>query len=134
MSGPYGVTSLTVIVPGTPTRAQSPNGRVHHMARYRANEAMKRNARLAAVSVRNTVGGGPIFDGPVTVQITIGWERGRQTNDGDNALASCKAAIDGLTAAGIWRDDRDCTFLPVVQVRDPEKRGYIRFDVTEAAA
>lgn len=133
MSGPHGITRVEIVVPGTPPACLSPNAsrETHWGTKSKARNQLKRDATRAAVAVRNTCGGGPLFDGAVLVRITIGWEKGRKTMDGDNALASCKAAIDGLTAAGIWRDDRDCTFLPVGQERDPDKRGYIRFEVEE---
>ena len=38
--------------------------------------------------------------------------------DADNLLATMKAAFDGLTDAGIWPDDRECTFLPCQQLKD----------------
>lgn len=40
--------------------------------------------------------------------------------DPDNLLATMKSALDGLTDAGIWRDDRDVMYLPCVQEKDAE--------------
>ena len=54
--------------------------------------------------------------------------------DADNALASCKAIIDGIAAAGIVANDKQCRFTPVEQVRDPAGRGYVRVQMTEADA
>ncbi|GAG40712.1 unnamed protein product, partial [marine sediment metagenome] len=38
--------------------------------------------------------------------------------DRDNLLASLKPIWDGFTDGGIWADDRDVTFLPVIRRKD----------------
>ena len=38
--------------------------------------------------------------------------------DGDNILASLKAAWDGFTDAGLWEDDRDVAFMPIARFKD----------------
>jgi Holliday junction resolvase RusA-like endonuclease len=47
--------------------------------------------------------------------------RDRRRRDADNALASLKAAFDGLKDAGIVADDSGITHLPVVFVVDKER-------------
>jgi Holliday junction resolvase RusA-like endonuclease len=49
----------------------------------------------------------------VTIQATL-WHKTNRRRDGDNALASLKAAFDGLVDAGILADDSGVTHLPVI--------------------
>jgi Holliday junction resolvase RusA-like endonuclease len=49
-----------------------------------------------------------------TATITVHWfSRTRTRPDADNALASLKAAFDGLVDAGVLADDREVTFAPI---------------------
>lgn len=135
MSGPYGVTELTIRVPMVPAPELSPNARPHYQAKAKRVRQLREAAKFAAVSARNTVGGGPLFRGVIHVRATIGWPKGRRRVDGDNALASLKACWDGFTDAHLWSDDRYCLFHPVEQVKDPDNLGYVEVRVsTEAAA
>lgn len=123
--GPSRVVEVTI--PGTPPRCLSPNAsrELHWGTKTKAKNQLRRDAERAAVAVRNTCGGGPLFTGQVRVRTTVAWEKGRKLMDGDNVLASLKVLYDGITAAQLWRDDRDCIFEPVEQTRDPEGRGYV---------
>ena len=114
-------TGLTIRVPICPYPELSPNARVHHMERAKA----VRTSRLLA----------KIFTGPAppgfdaahaTVRITIGWGKGRKEMDGDNALASCKAFLDGV-ADGLGVTDKRWTYPPVQQVRagKDEPAGFV---------
>jgi len=52
-----------------------------------------------------------------TVQIKW-FARTARFPDGDNALATMKAAFDGLTDAGLFCDDKGLTHLPVKFAKD----------------
>ena len=132
MSGPYGVTRIVVVVPMCPHEYLNPNARPHPMAKARRVKELRTAAKYAAVSVRNTCGGGVLFRGPVHVHPTIGWSKGRRTLDGDNALASLKSVFDGFTDGYLWGDDRECIYHPVEQMRDPEGLGFVRVELEGA--
>ena len=66
----------------------------------------------------------------VKVQATF-YHKVSRGRDGDNALASLKAAMDGFTDAGIWADDKHLIHLPVVQAIDKEQRVEIRIEWEE---
>ena len=131
-----GARVLTIIIPGTPCRELSPNGRVHHMTRYRAAEAAKTAAYYAA---REAVGVEHLCDpvvclqtgGRIRVDWMVAWERRRQRMDADNLIASLKNTLDGIcTILGL--DDRRCDVGTVEQVRDRDGGGWIRVTLTEA--
>jgi crossover junction endodeoxyribonuclease RusA len=88
-----------------PAHELSPNARVHHMTHARAKKAAKRQAHFAAWEAhwhlqRDLVAG----DAPLQVHLRFvpPYHRAR---DEDNAVASMKAALDGLAAA-LCIDDR----------------------------
>ena len=99
--------SITVTVPFDVGRC-SPNRRLHWAVRAREVKA----ARLAA-RVAWRVAGEPRMTGPVDVSLFI--RRGRVV-DQDNALASCKALLDGLFNGGITPSD-SCEWVRYVDVR-----------------
>jgi len=105
------------------------NDRLHPMARYRRNQAMKeavqwelraqrapcwrlRRARLRATLLYST----------------------RRYKDADNALTSCKGAIDGLVAAGILEDDSPAVveWLPIVQAKSESGGRFTMLEVWSA--
>lgn len=132
MSGPYGVTRIVVVVPMCPAPELSPNARPHYQAKAKKVRQLREASRFAAVSARNTCGGGAIFRGAIHVRATIGWARGRRRMDGDNALAMLKPCFDGITDAQLWSDDRYAMFHPVEQMRDPEGLGFVRVELEAA--
>ncbi len=92
-----------------PPRVVSPNGRAHWAAKARAVKAMRYRAAAETLAAR----GGRVKSWPTaTVQVTY-YHRDRRRRDGDNALAACKAYMDGLADAGLVADDVSLTYLPV---------------------
>jgi Holliday junction resolvase RusA-like endonuclease len=116
---------IVVRVPMVPAAELSPNARPHPQAKAKYTRQLRQAAQFAAVSARNTCGGGPILRGAIHVYPTIGWPKARRYMDGDNALSSLKAVWDGFTDAHLWTDDRYAIFHPVEQVRDPENLGFV---------
>lgn len=121
-------TGLTVRVPCCPYPELSPNARVHHMERAKSVRAARLMAKIF------TDPAPPGFDAAhATVRIAIGWSKGRKEMDGDNALASCKAFLDGV-ADGLGVTDKRWTYPPVSQVRagKNEPSGYVEITLQEA--
>ena len=103
------LTALRVVLPLCPARELSPNAREHWASKARAVKTMRRAAWACAHETLN--GERPMLTGPVLVDATIGWAKGRKTVDPDNAVAMLKSAIDGLTDAGLWANDREVTVV-----------------------
>jgi Holliday junction resolvase RusA-like endonuclease len=67
------------------------------------------------------------------------WPKHRRICDADNALASVKAACDGLTDAGVWQDDRQIVRMSIEQEKlDKQGRvvypqGAVVFDIEEVS-
>lgn len=100
---------VTVTVP-LPPAALSPNARVHWAAKAKATRAYRATAWITAVAELG-VRRGPRWP-HATALITFAYPTNRR-RDADNALASLKAAIDGLRDAGIVEDDAGIAFEPV---------------------
>lgn len=96
-----------IVVPLTPSPTLSPNARVHWAKRSKA-VGIARTAAAEATRQAVSVNGRERIAAceHIGYRIQIAWERGRSgMRDEDNALASCKAIIDGIAdALGI--DDR----------------------------
>lgn len=106
--------SLVVTVPMCPPRHVSPNARVHWSVRSSSVSAYREAAGWAA---REALGccAYPFFVGDVEVEVTVRWSRGRRRVDVDNAVAMLKPALDGLTDARVWRDDRQIVSIALRQ-------------------
>jgi len=98
-----------------PHRLLSPNARCHWAAKSARVKAARTTAKLLALAEtgpaepwRNAV-----------VEYRFYWPDKRR-RDRDNAIASCKAHLDGLVDAGVVRDDSAVTFKPVVFAVDKE--------------
>lgn len=117
---------IAVTIPMQPPAEVSPNARVHWRSSARAKQALFETTKLAVVSMRNAITPGAIFPPatPLDLLLTIGWGRGRKRQDHDNAIASVKAAIDGLAAA-LEIDDRYFRVADLDQVRDVDGRGWL---------
>jgi len=117
-----------------PPRQLSPNGRIHHMERYRFKKAAKDTAYWVT---RAEMGAkfGPTFtkaehDGKSDVPIKIIAHpiAGKVRPDDDNLLASCKAALDGI-ALGLGINDR--FFRPTgIEWAEPVPNGKVIVEVT----
>ena len=99
---------LTVIVvPLTPLPALSPNARVHWTKRAKAVGIARTAAKLATLEAVGDDQRARIAAIPhLGYRVQIAWEPKRHgARDEDNALASCKAIIDGI-ADGLGIDDQ----------------------------
>ena len=129
-------------IPVTPHKLCSPNrtvtrkdrdeigwplaGKKAHIIKFAMRDRLREAALMTAMSVRPDQ---PI-DGPVVLHVVIAYEKGRQTLDFDNAVASLKGAIDGIVQGGFMVDDKQVTGIFLTQTKDPDGLGYI--DVTVA--
>lgn len=103
-----------IILDMVPDSTLSPNARVHWGKHYRHRDSARQAAGWLAREQRPA----RPLSGPLAVSVTICWagRRGRLP-DADNALAMCKPALDGLTDARVWGDDRQIEQLTVRQER-----------------
>lgn len=107
------MTTITITIP-LPPRELSPNhtvgsrgGRLGKAAKIKA---YRRTAGFVALAARGrTTLAWPKATAQATFYVKINRRR-----DADNALASLKAAFDGLRDAGVIADDSGLTHLPVV--------------------
>ena len=110
---------LNVLVPGPPvprSRPRIPRKGGAYTA-PRSNEYVKRVALYAAAAThrcRWQMG----YEGEAVVSIIV--RRSARLGDIDNYA---KAVLDGLTMAGVWRDDRQVTGLVVSMTVDRDSPG-----------
>ncbi len=116
-----------VTIPMEPAPETSPNYSGHWAVKARARAALHEAAYFATREVVWLAYSEQPFpkDARLAVKIIIGWGKGRKRMDEDNAIACCKAAIDGFSKA-IGVDDRHFTIAGVDQVRDSEGLGWVR--------
>lgn len=103
-----------LVVLALPPKALSPNARVHWGALARAKRSYRMSAwalALEATACRRP------NHARATVQCTF-YHRTARRRDGDNLLASLKAAFDGIAEAGIVANDSGMRHLPVIQQID----------------
>lgn len=111
-------TTLTVTIP-LPPNVLKPNARVHWAAKARAVKRYRIDCGWAADDAINRSGWQTVERATVT---PIFYHRINRHRDGDNALASIKAGLDGLADAGVIVDDRGFACRPVefrVDRKDP---------------
>jgi hypothetical protein len=121
-------------VPSVPGRALSPNAsRKQHWGHRRdARDEMRTAWGYAIKSKANKTEYAqdrfidPWFSGTVTCKIEVFWPPRRSGMDGDNLLSCFKVGIDQLQEQGIVADDRQLSFAPIVQDKDPENLGFVR--------
>jgi crossover junction endodeoxyribonuclease RusA len=108
--------SAVILLPW-PSPKLSPNARLHHMAKARAVQKARGDARLLALGKR------PDFpeSGPIPVRITF-CPPDRRRRDRDNMISSLKAAVDGI--AECFGVD-DARFVPTYAVGEPVKGGCV---------
>jgi hypothetical protein len=104
------------------TREMTPNGRLHWRKKAKLTAQVRGEAKLATQSWLNTPGSGlSAFCGdttsPVTLDVEIEWPKGRKTLDDDNAKASLKTIIDGMSDALWFGQDKHVTLGTVKQTR-----------------
>ena len=121
----------TVVIPGTPDAGVSPNARGRDWRKQAKRIQQARYlARMAALEQYGRV---KPLRAPVILHAVIAWESRRKFMDVTNAIASMKSFEDGLVDSGIMSDDRGVLGWTIEQARDPEKRGWTRITIREAA-
>lgn len=110
-----------------PDRRLNPNARMH----FRALAAVKKQARadahiLAAMAIplsaKRAIAAG---DGKIPIEVRF-YPPDKRHRDDDNAIASFKAARDGI-ADSLGVDDR--RFRPVYRFMDPDKPGRVEVEL-----
>lgn len=127
---------LVVSIPGCPDAALSPNGRRNPFAKARAVKAARTMAMISthqALMAHRWNWDGPDERSPLGVDVVIRWAKGRKTMDHDNAIAACKATLDGV-ADGLGVNDKRFRIGTLVQDRDPSGRGEIIVTISEVTA
>lgn len=62
----------------------------------------------------------------VLVRVRVGWPKGHKKMDHSNCAASLKAAVDGLTLAGLWKDDNLVNVIVTEQLNYGEQDAATR--------
>lgn len=106
---PDTATAYRVIVPGVPDADLSPNARLHRLVEARKVRELR---EFAGWSAKQYAPAAPL-SGPLIVTVTVCWPKRRKRHDADNVYV--KPALDGLTDAQIWHDDRQISELRVRQ-------------------
>lgn len=110
---------LTIVLP-LPHKLLSPNARPCRPVLTRLKRAARADGRIAALVAMQGAGGiSPPMWAAATVQCYFFFATNR-TRDKDNAAASMKAAMDGISDAGLWVNDSVVTPLPPVFGIDPK--------------
>jgi len=111
---------IIINIPALPPKEASPNWRGHWSEKYRA---MRDYKSLVIVRAREAMRANhptqPITT--ATIATTLIVRDARYIKDGDNAIASLKAAIDGIVEAGILKDDKYINVSPVRYEIDRER-------------
>lgn len=115
------MTSATVYLPW-PDRRLSPNARVHWSHLSRAKKAAKRTAYYTALEA----GLSKIDTDTISVKVSF-FPPDRRPRDTDNMLASCKAALDGISQA-IGIDDSKWN-LSIAPRGPVEKEGMVKVEL-----
>lgn len=112
-------TVIVIHIPWVPDPRCSPNGgRCSERTRIRYR---KKGAEVATYPVRGERGrfdgDGPLFDGPVTLDLDVKWPKGRKQWDADNLIGSYKYTIDVLQREGIVSNDRNIRIGEIRQMQ-----------------
>ena len=112
-------------------RATTSGPSLHHHQRAKLVKAIRAETCSAAVDI-------PAFDGPVTVTARFQWGDNHR-RDTSNLFPTFKAAVDGLTDAGVIPGDHDAivrdTAIGVEMPPNPALKGYGRMvlEISELA-
>jgi Holliday junction resolvase RusA-like endonuclease len=101
-----------------PHKSLSPNYTVGSRGARLGKAAKTKAYRNAAATLARSEMTGSKFPA-AEVQCTFYYPTARR-RDKDNALASMKAAFDGIADAGVVSDDSALTYLPVVMLKSKE--------------
>lgn len=125
------MTDLTIAVPWQPQPQVSPNTRNSSRAKQTHHRA---NAGVATLAVRSHMAretGTWLCPVHPAMDITVYWGKGRNRQDLDNIVASCKGLIDGVTRE-LGFDDRRLVAITVAQGRDADGLGYTTVTIRPA--
>lgn len=103
-----GLSGLSFTMP-LPPKELSPNARVHWAKKFRAVREYRSLAKFHAGIAGALCRGLPWERAEVSLTFYFPHKRVR---DGDNAIASMKAAFDGMSDAGVIANDSGLTHLP----------------------
>ncbi len=117
---------ITITI-GLPPEALSPNGRPNRFRKAEATAAYKQEAWGAA---REVLGRKRPRVEAATLRIRAYFKTANFPDD-DNLITSLKAARDGITAAGVWRDDSPAVVRIVtpIEMAVDRKQPRIELDV-----
>lgn len=108
---------ITITLP-LPHKHLSPNARVHWCQVANAKKRARRDAKYEAIAEMANIQ----LSAPKLESARVEYRfyfKTKARHDADNAIASMKASLDGLTDAGLWVDDSRVTMLPPVLGCDP---------------
>lgn len=119
-----------VTIPGTPHTCLRPNDTSHPRTKARHRKKQREDAYLATINVVNAARlGRDMAAFPagkrLRINVTVGWENGRQRHDDTGVRGALKGLEDGFAQA-IGVDDVWFDWNAVTQVRDSEGRGWVR--------
>lgn len=114
---------MTAIELSWPPRILSPNGRGHHMAKHRAKKAARAEGFSATKAAKVGLAAGDV---PITIKLTF-HPKTKNLPDADNAVASCKAYLDGIAdALGV---DDSCFRLAAPVIAEPVRGGKVVVEI-----
>lgn len=101
---------IVILTLPIPDRVLSPNARAHYHAKARAVKKYRTRAKVEFMAAYSA----GFRPRAVTANVSAKWfAKTRMFPDRDNALASLKAAFDGLSDAGLFCTDRNVTHQPI---------------------
>ncbi len=113
------VVNVTITLP-LPPKELSPNYTVGSRGQRMGKAAKTKKYRKFAIEETQIATGAFAWYWPAAdVQCTF-YHKDARRRDKDNALASMKAAFDGIADAGLVSDDSSLTYLPVVMLKSKD--------------
>lgn len=110
-----------------------PNSRSHWRQKAKKTQEYRGETFMIAhgLLVKSGMVNKPMLDKAV-VQVEF-YHKTSRLQDSDNIIASLKAAIDGLTSAGILNDDNNLTWLPVKRMvaKEHERKPGVILTITQ---
>lgn len=118
--------TLTIIWPRAELIDMNAERRMHHHQRARLVKAIREETARTAADIA-------AFDGPVTIAVRFQWGD-HHRRDSSNLFPTAKAAVDGLTDAGVLPGDHDAivrdTAIGVDLPPNLALKGYARMTLT----
>ena len=125
------MTEIRLTLP-LPDKILSPNARSHWAVKARAKRSARESARLRTLKALREAGRQPPKWRRAAVELVFYWPT-RHTRDRDNALASMKAALDGIADAGVVEDDAGFVPWPA-DMRHDRDRPRVEITITRLRA